>query len=402
MQPEARAAAGRPVSVLGVSLAESCGVRDHATLLAEGLQHAGIPTRSEWLTRRERSLAGSRAEISRWAQDAGARLAAERPRAVLLHYSVFTVSHKGVPLFLRPVLGAARAAGAPVAVVLHEFAYPWGYGGWRGPIWSVTQRAALIEVVRASAALMVTADERVRWLRSRRWLPRRPVLCAPVYSNLPAPRAAAPGLQEEVARIGLFGYSYEGAARELVLDSLVRLREQGREPALRLMGAPGPESPAGRGWRQAAEARGLAQAVSFSGRLPAQELSDALAACDVLIFADEAGPSSRKGTLAAALASGRPVVALDGPATWDDLASAGAVVLSAPRAQDLSRALAGLLEDPAAGMRVGGAGRAFYERRMSLERSVDVARELLAAAGAADAGAPAGGQAAVRSPSTPA
>ena len=69
----------------------------------------------------------------------------------------------------------------------------------------------------------------------------------------------------------------------------------------------------------------VGDALSFSGPLPAQDLSDELAACDLLLFADDPGPSSRKGTLAASLASARPVIAIDGPQGWSELAEAGAV-----------------------------------------------------------------------------
>lgn len=375
--------ASTPVAVVGVSLASSCGVRDHATLLARGLDESGVACELHWLTRSQRSLRGSREEIGAWAAGVGRELAAAGPPAVLLHYSVFTVSHKGVPLFLRPVLAAARAARAPVAGVLHEFAYPWGYGGWRGGVWAVSQRAALVELVRSCDALMVTAEQRARWLRSRRWLPARPVVSAPVFSNLPAPAPAA--RDSRPAQLGLFGFSYQGAAVELVLDALAEVRAARAGTRLLLLGAPGPDSPAGREWAHAASARGLAEAVDFSGRLPAQELSDTLARCEVLLFPDAAGPSSRKGTLAAALASGSPVLALDGPAAWPALVRAGAVALSPPTAAALARELLRLLGDEAARRRLGAAGSEFCGREMSLARSVAAARDLLAAAGAGPA-----------------
>lgn len=369
-----------PVAVMGVSLASSCGVRDHATLLARGLGESGVACEMHWLTRSQRSLRGSHEEIGAWAAGVGRGLAAAGPAAVLLHYSVFTVSHKGVPLFLRPVLAAARAAGAPVAGVLHEFAYPWGYGGWRGGVWAVSQRAALVELVRSCDALMVTAEQRAGWLRSRRWLPGRPVLSAPVFSNLPDPAPTARDWRP--AQLGLFGFSYQGAAVELVLDALAEVRAERAGTRLLLLGAPGPDSPAGREWARAAAARRLADAVDFSGRLPAQELSDTLAGCEALLFPDAAGPSSRKGTLAAALASGSPVLALDGPAAWPELLRSGAIALSQPTAPALARELLRLLGDEAERSRLGAAGREFYEREMSLARSVTAAREALAAAGA--------------------
>jgi hypothetical protein len=37
----------------------------------------------------------------------------------------------------------------------------------------------------------------------------------------------------------------------------------------------------------------MQERLSFTGVLPAQSLSNALAACDVLLFTDSAGPSPR-------------------------------------------------------------------------------------------------------------
>jgi hypothetical protein len=175
-----------------------------------------------------------------------------------------------------------------------------------------------VELVRASGAVLVTADFQARWLQSRAWLPRRPLLVAPVYSNLPPPREQAE--RGEGSRVlGVFGYAYQGAAMALVLDALEQLVRGGSDVRLALLGAPGRESAAAQELAHAARARGVAERVSFAGPLPAQELSDALARCDALVFSDQGGPSSRKGTLAGALASGAPVVALDGPRTWPEL-----------------------------------------------------------------------------------
>jgi glycosyltransferase involved in cell wall biosynthesis len=126
--------------------------------------------------------------------------------------------------------------------------------------------------------------------------------------------------------------------------------------------------------------RGLADALDFTGPLPAQALSDTLARCDVLLFADTVGPTGRKGTLAGELASGRPVVAIDGPLTWRALVEARAARVVAPEAAELAAALGELLGDREERERLGARGRSFYLREMALERTVTVTRELLAEA----------------------
>lgn len=389
------------VAVVGMSAGQTCGARDHALLLAAGLGERGVACSQHWLVRREDSLRGGRAEIGAWARTLAGELQAARPDAVLLHYSVFAYSHRGVPLHVTPVLSALRRAGAPVVTVLHEFVYPWRHRGWRARVWAVSQRAMLVEVMRASAAVVVTTDFRVEWLATRRWLPRRQAAMAPVFSNLPARSAEATVRRQARDRdqrvLGLFGYSFQGAAAALVLQALALLRARGVPARLELLGAPGQPSAVADAWLREARAQGVEGALSFSGRLPAQELSDALAACDVLLFVDDAGPSSRKGTLAASLASGRPVVAIDGPRRWSELVQGRAAAVVEPTAPALADAVGTLLADERRGEELGARGQAFAVGSMSVERAagtvvellVDVARARTVSQAASGAAAPA-------------
>jgi glycosyltransferase involved in cell wall biosynthesis len=367
------------VAVLGISTEQPCGVRDHAARLAQALAGEGVQCTTHWLAREQRALGPARAELRAWTRRLEAELAASRPDVVLLHYSVFPYSYRGLPVFAHGVLEAAGADRRPVVSMLHEFVYPWGRSGLRGALWAVTQRAALVEVARASTRLVVTADFRADWLRSKRWLPRREVSVAPVFSNLPAP-SAGPTAEGRGPAIGLFGFAAEGAPAPLVLDALRLLRARGVRANLQLLGAPGRDSRAGAAWSAAAEQRGLADAVSFSGMLEAQELSDRLASCEVLLFADAPGPTPRKTTLAASLASGAPVVALDGPRTWPALAQAEAALLVAPQAGALAEALQRLLGDGRARAELGERGKAFAERQMSVAQSARVLAAALRAA----------------------
>jgi glycosyltransferase involved in cell wall biosynthesis len=362
--------AGARVGVIGISIDEPCGVRDHAGLLADALAAEGISCSLHWLSRSDGSIGAARAEARKWVEMVTDELERDRPDAILLHYSVFAFSHRGVPVFSGPLLAALRRLRLPLVSFMHEYAYPWRLGGLRGKVWAVTQRAALVNVVRASATVVVSGDTRADWLRGRVWLPHRPTLVAPVFSNLPSAtdRSPAPG---EV-RLGLFGYGHEGVAATTVLDALRLLHDRGSELELVLLGAPGRASAAGARWAGAAARRGIPGALSFSGRLPAQELSNALAGCDVLLFAENGGPTSRKTTLAASLASGRPVVALDGPNSWPELLRAEATLLVEPDARSLAKALTSLLEDRGARERQGQRGRAFAEREMSLAHSAGI------------------------------
>ena len=377
---------GRSVrmAVVGVSVSQTCGVRDHAVLLAEALNRDHVLCDLHWMWRSDGSFHAARSEVRAWTQRLAVELEASQTDVILLHYSVFAYSYRGLPLFVRPLLAALHSSRIPLIVVLHEFAYPWNHKGWRGTAWALTQRALLVAVVRASSALVVTTDLRVKWLASRSWLPRRPTVVMPVFSNLP-PARIGPRISHSRPVIGLFGYSYEGAQISLVLDA-VRLLADGDDPVqLRLLGAPGRASSQADAWLAAARARDIEHRLSFSGVLSAQELSDALASCDVLLFADSAGPSSRKTTLAASLASGRPVIAVDGFSRWSELVQSGAVQLTPPTAHGLADSMSALLINESLREMLGARGRAFAQRRMSVARSAEIVGGLLDDVGNIDA-----------------
>ncbi|HYM55351.1 MAG TPA: glycosyltransferase [Solirubrobacteraceae bacterium] len=371
-------ASGRALrtAAVGMSVIPTCGVRAHAGVLAEALGEENVSCSLHWLSRSEESLPAARSDVRAWTGALARELEEADLDAVLLHYSVFAYSYRGLPLFVHPTLSALRGAGLPVIAVMHELVYPWTIGGWRGKLWALSQRALLIDVMLASRAVIATADFRVAWLESRPWLPRRPAAFAPVFSNLPPP-APRERPDRAGALVGLFGYAYEGAASALVLDAMRALLDRGVQARLRLLGAPGPASPAAEEWRAAAGARGIADALSFSGTLSPQALADALADCDALLSVNPGGPSSRKGTLAGSLASGRPVLALDGPRRWQELVEHDAIQLVQPTSAALADGLAALLADEPLREALGARGRAFAEHRMGPARTAAEVRGLL-------------------------
>jgi glycosyltransferase involved in cell wall biosynthesis len=125
-----------------------------------------------------------------------------------------------------------------------------------------------------------------------------------------------------------------------------------------------------------ARTRGVESAVAFSGILSGQAMADALARCDVLLSINAGGPSSRKGSLAGALSSAAPVIALDGPRRWEELVSRGAIALAERAPQPLADAVVGLLADPATATELGARGRRFAEQEMGVQRTVAALEDL--------------------------
>lgn len=358
------------IAVVGVSPRPICGVRDHATLLAGALEHEGVSCTAHWLQSSERSLAGSRAEMRAWIEGLAHAIEADRPDAILLHYSVFAHSYRGIPLFVPPMIAALRRTGVSVITIMHELAFPLWQGGLKGAVWAATQRAVLIDVVRASSAILVTIDFRAQWLLSRPWLPKRPVAVAPVFSNLPAPTVGPPG-DRTVPVVGLFGYALDATTVALVLDAVRQLSDRGVAVQLRLLGSPGRDSAAGETWTQMAHARGVSDSLSFSGTLSAQELSDALGESDMLLYVDPMGPASRKGTLAGSLASARPLIALEGRRRWQQLLDADAARVIPRTSTALADAAQALLADGDAREALGRRGGRFAEDVMGVARTAE-------------------------------
>jgi glycosyltransferase involved in cell wall biosynthesis len=385
------------LAVIGMSTGVTCGVRDHATLLAAGLQRERVLSSMHWLGRQEGTFGQARAEVSAWANQLTDDLRREPPDALLLHYSVFAHSYRGLPLFVAPMIGALRRSRIPLISLLHEYAFRQrGRSGVNGAAWSLSQRAALFGVMRASTAVIATMPERADWLATRAWLARRPTAFAPVFSTLPAPAAAsspaaasppavtsppagasaaAAGVatvERAAPSVGLFGYSLRPELVALVLDAIALARTRGTPIELMLLGAPGADSDLGELWRSGARARQIEHAIRFSGTVAAQELSDMLAACELLLFVDRPGPTSRKTTLAGSLASGSAVLALDGPESWGELIEAHAVELAQPRADALAAAIERWLGAREEREALGARGRAFAAERMGVARSAAI------------------------------
>jgi glycosyltransferase involved in cell wall biosynthesis len=364
------------VSTIGVSLGAPCGVHDHAQRLAEALEHQGFASTFHWLWRTDAPYAASRAEIRHWTDRLTGELERDQPRALLIHYSVFALSYRGFPVFVRPLLSVARTLGVPIVGLLHEYAYPWHRHGLRGKAWALSHRLLLRGVMRACSAVVVTTDFRAEWLRTRAWLPRRTVALAPVYSGLPVADTGAPS-ERERPLIGLFGYAHEGVVKDVVLEALRTLQDRGVEVELLLAGAPGRSSAAGESWLAGARSRGVLRPPTFSGLLAAQELSNTLSRCDLLLSAENIGPTSRRTTLAASLAAGVPVVALDGRYSWGELRDHEAVLLVEPEPEALAGALVDLLGDVDARAQLAQRGREFALTAMSAERSARAVAGLL-------------------------
>lgn len=350
---------GRPpaavsVAVVGSSTGEVCGVRDYASTLVCHLASsdfdisliwAGFSTDTsvEQLSLRKVAYQASRADV------------------IIVNYSVFAMAWRGLPLRVPALAWRLWRSRSAVILVAHEMAYPWRRRGWRGFVHSLTQRCALVPLVLVSQTVVVTTEQRCDWLRTRWWLPRRPIYFIPVFSNLRAPHRSLPRRSSRL--VGVFGYGHECSHRELVVHAVSSVARIIDGVELVLVGSPGQESAQGRAWQTTAMAAECP--YRFTGVIAASAVEKAISDLSVYVSVDDAGPTSRKGSLAAALSHGIPVVAIDGPECWWDLVSSGAVLLVSPELSAVEKALVAVLTDRDLQCTLALAGRQFYESNMS-------------------------------------
>ena len=336
----------------GISSAPNCGVIDYARRLSTALEALNFEVETIW--------AGpeSGASPTRWLTDILRETCASKgPAALILHYSVFAYAWRGVPLWVPQLARRLRRLGVPVVLFAHEFIYPWRNNqGWRGAVKAATQRLVLIPLATAANEVIVTTEERMSWLCTRWWLPKRRVAFVPVFANIvPLARTNVVPMSQKV---GLFGFGTEGLPVDVVCKAVSDVRRTFLNAQLTLIGAPGPTSPVADRWRDAAMTWGCP--LTFTGIAEPEDVSREIAACELMLFPDPAGPTSRRTSLATLLCHGQPVVALDGPERWADLCDARAVSLVNPTRSALVTGISRLMSDDTERAMLGERARLFY------------------------------------------
>jgi glycosyltransferase involved in cell wall biosynthesis len=353
----------RTAMITGPAPAHLDGVSDYAERLAAALGGAGVevdavplrpPSPGRWL-----AATVAAAETVR-------RM---RPDLVHVQFAPSAYRFSALPGLLPRLL----PPGIPLVTTIHEYGW-WTAPGWiPGPAWRPLERLRLWDretalLVPASRAVVVTNPDHGAEVRRRTG--RRPVLI-PIAPNVDG-AGAAPDRAGTRRRYGgdfllvFFGFVHPVKGVRYLLDALPALRTI--RPGLRLVVAGGftsqalPEGEA-RAFRRELEARsarrGVADAVTFTGYLPAPEVSALLAAADAAVLPFTAGVSAKSGALLAALAHGVPT-AVTVPDEPDPRLRDGDNVAAIPIRRDaaaIAVTLRRLLVDPALRERLAAGGR---------------------------------------------
>ena len=348
--------------MLGASATPVCGVRDHARTLGTALQARGVRVVTRWW---ETGIADRPTAIRSWLASLETAAAEEKPHWILWEYSVFTYGRRGIPVLAPLVARRLRQLRTPLVGCLHEYGVPFGRRGLRGMAQAATQRVALAYIYRTLDAAVVTTEDRQEWLGGRHWLPRKPSLFLPVCSNVGFDDVKPGHATINELAIGVIGFGSDTYLVDPVVEAVARLRERQPRARLVLVGAPGPEHPLAQRWRTSARRYGISEALGFTGFLAVDEYSRAVSALDIVVFPDPDGPASRKGTLAAALAAGKPTLAIEGPHAWHRFVDEGVVTLVPPDAGSIEEQLAGLSRNRNVLTERARLARSFYNRWQS-------------------------------------
>jgi glycosyltransferase involved in cell wall biosynthesis len=301
---------------------------------------------------------------------------------VLVQYAPHAYGLKGMNL---PLCLWLRCA-CPVRpwVMLHEVAFPVLAG-------QPFRHRVLALVQRRMAALVTRSAERL-FISTPAWAPRLARLspgCSPAWLPVPSnlPDSTAPGVAEQARRdlgadattlvVGHFGTFGKGITTLL------------EEVFPRLLAAPGRVGlligQGGEPFAQRLLVRhpALHGRIRVTGRLPAEATAAHLACCDLLVQPYPDGATTRRGSLMAGLALGKPIVTTQGELSeplWQQSEAVGLAPAGDTAAfLDVAERL---LNHTHRREDLGARGRAFYAAHFSLQRLIATLRHEATAAAA--------------------
>jgi glycosyltransferase involved in cell wall biosynthesis len=262
-------------------------------------------------------------------------------------------------------LGRVRASGARVVTTVHEF-WPPADGRLRRAAARFMFRRLLRTLARSSDRVVVTRPSALADLAEAvRPIKEAGAVIIPVGASIRPPGERAPLPGEPVAKATptrLIMFGQPAAMDAAVVSGVARWMASTPGVSLEWVARSADEM---RAARRAFGADPNAR-VTFSGGVPADELSRRLSAATIGLAPNVNGTSTRRGTFVAFLGHGLPVVATSGPNTGDDLLAAEPC-LFAPEgdAAAFVTALDQLTADPARQAAMGRTARAFYDRTLA-------------------------------------
>jgi glycosyltransferase involved in cell wall biosynthesis len=354
----------RIVALLGARDTPTDAIEDYCHWLGRALDRHGVSlevVRVNWPALGwRRALDELRGLVSRW-----------RAQSVLVQYTPLSWSHRSVPLHLPRILRMLRRAGARPAVVFHD---PSGSPVRQGAVWwkrlgDRVRRRWQYRVLRkiysqVDRAFFTISPDNISWLRAD----RSKASLLPAGANVPTPQELgldANRPHDGMLVVAIFGISgMPSGSQELSLLERALRRAAITAPRFRVVAL-------GRGTDQAADglarvARSCGVAIEVKGLIDAHVITRTLFASDVQLFF-RGGISSRRGTVAAGLSCGLPIVAFHSTETAPPVTEAGVRLVPEGDAEALGEALGRVLADPEHRAELSARSRAAHQKWFSWE-----------------------------------
>ncbi len=270
----------------------------------------------------------------------------------------------------------ARVHGDRVELIVHEAYLLFRKGALKHSAASLVHRFMATVLLNAASRVWVTIPTWAQRLRPYALGRRLPFRWLPIFSNVPVAgnaelvrtvrRKYAADDQLLIGHFGLFGPLITTLLEPILLKILER-------PGLviLLMGHGSEE------YREDLVRREprLANSVWATGKLPADQLSCHLSACDIMVQPYPDGVSSRRGSFMAGLSHGKPMVTTQGELSeplWNHTDAAIVVPVG-----DTEASVSGVLrlcDDAAERQRVAGAALQLYRDRFDISHSIAALR----------------------------
>ena len=306
------------------------------------------------------------------------RYLAKRPTTLLVQYvpTAFGMGGANVP-FCRWLLARSRR-GDDVRVMFHEPYFEFGWTPIHQSPLSVAQRLMAMILLRASRQTYLSTDAWRRYLEPYSRL-EAAFVTLPIPSAIP--RCQRPQLSRErrAALIGsnggrLIGHfgTYGSHIAPMLQETLPHLLRADASTHAVCVGAGSDKFVRS----LLASEPGLQRQLHATGRADATTVAAVLAACDLLVQPYPDGVTTRRTSTMAGLANAKPVLTTSGALTEPVWAETGAVAMTPgdPKAfvAAADRLLGDVIERGALALR----GETTYRERFSLERTVDVLRDV--------------------------
>jgi len=370
---------------------QSGGVSDYARQLSRALRRAGDRATVWAPACAEQALPEDGVEIERRADlftPKGLAWLGEqlqkRPGILLVQYVPSGFGYRAMNVRFARWL---RRRPERLWMMFHEVAYPVG---WRVPpaqsVRGLVNRWMARQLLRRAERAFVSTTAWSAQVEAL-WRGKGKAVELPVPSNLPLDAEPAAVMEARSRHrgdadvlLGSFG-TYGPLVAPLLERALRELLEAGPKRRALLVG----RGSAAFSRRFAATAPALARRVIATGELAPEASAAHLAACHVLLQPFPDGVTTRRTSLMAGLALGKPVVTNAGALTEAVWKERGGVAL-APSPQELAPAAEALLRQPERWSELGERGRALYRERFSLQGVVETLR--ISASSSPSTGAP--------------